>query len=471
METEGIVQVQRQVFRQEQRLRMTPQLYQAIRILALPVQELKLSIEEELERNPALEVLEDKTTVSLEENLQKDTDSEEEGYFDDASDSGYGRSRSSDDDDAKKKFIEGVAARPESLQEHLMQQLRVQPIDSDAFVAGEILIRNLDENGFNREAVETLFPPERRELASRMVQMIRAFDPVGCCTADYRESLLVQILLHPSPHPRASEIIERHLELAERGKHKEIARKMKTDEEEVRSALEFIRGLEPIPGRNFSTDAPKYVIPDVMVKMQDGQFVIYLNDEAIPVLGVNPFFRDLLKGKEKEQEKAKDKRREVKKFVSSRLQDARWFIRSIQQRNETLLKVSRAIIEFQRDFFRRGPKYLVPLTLKDIAQQVDVHEATVSRITNGKYMQTEWGIFELKYFFSNPVSTVRPDGSHFSKEGVKQVVKEIIEQEGGDKHLPDNKIVELLASRGIHIARRTVAKYRTELDIMSSYRR
>jgi RNA polymerase sigma-54 factor len=298
-----------------------------------------------------------------------------------------------------------------------------------------------------------------------MMEMIRAFDPVGCCTEDYRESLLVQIRLHPSPHPHAAEIIEKHLELAERGKHREIAKKMRVGEEEVRKALEFVGELEPIPGRNFSTDAPKYVIPDVMVKLQEGQFVIYFNDEEIPLLGVNPFFRDLMKDGDKRKPK------DVRKFVSSRVQDARWFIRSIQQRNETLLKVSRAIIEFQREFFRKGPKYLLPLTLKDIAQQIDVHEATVSRITNGKYMQTEWGIFELKYFFSNPVSSERPDGSRFSKEGVKQVVKEIIEQEGGGAHLPDKQIVELLAGRGIHIARRTVAKYRTELDIMSSYRR
>ena len=459
------MQVQRQVLRQEQRLKMTPQLFQAIRILALPVQELRLSIAEEIERNPALEVVEEKSTVSLEENLQKNTDTDEEGYFDDASDSGYGRSRSSDDDDAKKKFIEGVAARPESLQEHLMQQLRVQPIEPELFAIGEALIRNLDENGFHREPVETLVEPERRGLLPGIMEMIRAFDPVGCCTGDYRESLIAQIRLHPAPHPRAVEIIEKYLELAERGKHKEIAKKMRSSEEEVHEALVFIRKLDPIPGRNFSTDTAKYVIPDVMVKLQDGQFVIYLNDEEIPVLGVNPFFRDLL------AEKGRQKVKEVKKFVTSRVQDARWFIRSIHQRNETLLKVSRAIIEFQRDFFRRGPKYLVPLTLKDIARQIEVHEATVSRITNGKYMQTEWGIFELKYFFSNPVSSARPDGSRFSKEGVKQVIKEIIKQEGGDEHLPDNKIVELLIGRGIRIARRTVAKYRKELDIMSSYRR
>jgi RNA polymerase sigma-54 factor len=171
------------------------------------------------------------------------------------------------------------------------------------FAIGEALIRNLDENGFHREPVETLIEPERRYLLAGLLEMIRGFDPIGCCTVDYREALLVQIRLHPAPKPHAAEIIERYLELAERGKHKEIARKLKVGEEEVRKAIEFIGELEPIPGRNFTTDSPKYVIPDVMVKLHEGQFVIYLNDEEIPVLGVNPFFRDLMKDKGKQKQR------------------------------------------------------------------------------------------------------------------------------------------------------------------------
>jgi RNA polymerase sigma-54 factor len=201
-----------------------------------------------------------------------------------------------------------------------------------------------------------------------------------------------------------------------------------------------------------------------MVKLKDGQFVIILNDEEIPVLGVNPFFEGIQGAARRE------KLKELRQFVSEKIQHARLFINAIQQRNLTLLKVARAIVEFQRDFFINGPKYIKPLTLKDIAAEIGVHEATVSRTTTSKYVQTEWGIFELKYFFSNSISGAGSSGSRFSKEGVKQVIKEIIAEEGG-RGLSDQKISELLAARGISLARRTVTKYRKELDINSSYNR
>ena len=232
--------------------------------------------------------------------------------------------------------------------------------------------------------------------------------------------------------------------------------------DDVQEALEYIKGLTPFPGRLFSSDKPTYVVPDVMVVMREGQFVLIMNDEEIPVLGVSDSFSDMANA---------DAARDVKRFVKSKVKDARWFIHSIRQRNETLLKTSRAIVEFQRDFFLNGPKALVPLTLKDIAGEVGVHEATISRITNGKYIQTEWGIFELKYFFTNSISGAGSSGSRFSKEGVKQVIKEILEEETGDRHLSDQGIADLLEKRGIKLARRTVAKYRKELDISSSYKR
>jgi len=181
-------------------------------------------------------------------------------------------------------------------------------------------------------------------------------------------------------------------------------------------------------------------------------------------LGLNPFFTNIQNHPEAQ------KLKEVKQFVNNRVKEARWFIQSIHQRNQTLLKVAKAIVEFQRDFFLKGPKYLRPLTLKDIAQEIGVHEATVSRITTSKYIQTEWGIFELKYFFSNSISGAGSTGSQYSKEAVKQIIKEIIEQEGG-KNLSDQKIADLLSKRGIQLARRTVTKYRKELAISSSYDR
>ena len=435
---------------------MTPQLYQAIRIMALPLQDLKLTIQEELEKNPALEVVSDATETPLE--TQEDQP-DDDGLYDNSSDPGMPQQA---DADAKHRFMEGALSRPESLQDHLLWQLRLQPISPDEFRVGELLIRNLDERGFHREDPAGLVLSSDLTSLRKMLELIQELDPVGTCTANYRESLLAQIRIHPEPHPISSRIVADHWELAERAKLPELTRKLKISESEVKEALAFIRQLDPIPGRNFSQDGVRYVIPDVLVKVLDGELVIVLNDEVIPVLGVNSFFQDL-----SNQQGAGG----VRKFVNSNLQEARWFIRSIRERNRSMLKVTRAVVEFQREFFRRGAKYLVPLTLKDVASEVGVHEATVSRIANGKYLQTEWGIFELRYFFTNSISGSGSTGSRFSKEGVKQVVKEIIQEESDGKPLSDSKIQRILDRRGIRIARRTVAKYRRELDITSSFHR
>lgn len=456
------MQVQRPVLVQQQKLRMNPQLYQSIQLMALPIQDLRFRIQQEIEQNPALEVVEERSTVSLEE--VEDTPSEEYDYFENTSDPGYTRSYDTEASDSKQQFMEGALSRPESLQDHLLWQLRLQPIPEDDFELGELLIHNLDENGFHLEDPHSLVPESRHEALERMARMIQGFEPVGTCVSDYRESLLVQARLRDDMPDGADTVIEQHFDLLEREKYKEIARKMKITEEDVHEALEFIRTLTPFPGRKYSTESPRYVIPDLLVTMKEGQFVIVLNDEEIPVLGINPFF-DRMNNSNSEQ-------KDVNRFVKSSVKDARWFIHSIQQRNQTLLKVSRAIVEFQRDFFLRGPKYLVPLTLKDIATTVDVHEATVSRITTSKYVQTEWGIFELKYFFSNSISGAGSKGSRYSKAAVKERIREILEEDKGEeKHLSDQRVADLLKQRGITIARRTVAKYRKELDISSSYDR
>ena len=470
---------QQPALRQEQRLRMTPQLYQAIRIMAMPLQDLQVSIQEELERNPALEVLEDNSTASLD---AAPDGSEEESVFAESSDSGYlnggGSGRA---DDSKRGFLEGALSRPETLQEHLLWQLRLQPLTAQEFLLGELLVRNLDDNGFMLEAPESLdraAPPERLR---KLMELIQGFDPPGCCTRDFTDSLLAQIRVHPHPEPGSAELVRNHMELAERGKLGEIARAMEVSERKVRSILEFVRGLDPIPGRNYSSEQVRYVSPDVIVRQIDGEFRLLLNDEQIPVLGISRFFEQLSRD---------NPDRELKKFVNHNLQDARWFMRSIDERNRSLLKVTGAVLEVQREFFRRGPKYLVPLTLKDVAAEVGVHEATVSRLANGKYLQTEFGIFELRYFFTNSISGAGSKGSRFSKTGVKEMVREIVTgaattdgatgkpPSAGDKPLSaskkplsDSRIAEILAEKGVKIARRTVAKYRKELDIDSSYRR
>ncbi|MDR1179508.1 MAG: RNA polymerase factor sigma-54 [Spirochaetales bacterium] len=458
------MQFQRPVLVQEQRLRMNSQLLQSIQIMALPLQDLRIRIEEELEKNPALEMLEEPQNLSLEDGQRRNSEVDE--YFEDSSDPGFTRGSGYDEEggDAKRRFMEGALSRPESLQDHLLWQVRLQPVRGELIEVCELLIRNLDGNGFHREKPEVLVPGEKRHLLEEGMRLVRELDPVGVCTADYRESLLVQAEARPDAPRCARLILLDHFEALERGKYKDIAKALKISEEDVEDALRFIKTLTPFPGRLYSGEPPRYVIPDLMVKLKDGQFVIILNDEEIPVLGVNPFFADI-------QDSCVAKQpREVKQFVATNIRDARLFINSIQQRNQTLLKVARAIVEFQREFFIRGPKSIKPLTLKDIAAEIGVHEATVSRTTTAKYIQTEWGIFELKYFFSNSISGAGSTGSRFSKKGVKQIIKEIIEKEGG-KGLSDQKISELLSVRGISLARRTVAKYRNELDISSSYER
>jgi RNA polymerase sigma-54 factor len=444
---------------------MNTQLLQGIQIMAMPLQELRIRIQEELEKNPALEVFEEPQSYSLDERPKKN--SEEYEYFEDSSDPGFTRGPGYDEEggDAKRRFMEGALSRPESLQDHLLWQVRLQPVSPAVVEVCELLIRNLDENGFHRENPQTFVPESKRRLLKESIQLVRKLDPIGVCTADYRESLIVQAAARPDIPDHALVILQNHFEALERGKYREIAKDLKIHEEEVAQALAFIKTLTPFPGRLYSGEAPRYVIPDLMVKLKDGQFVIILNDEEIPVLGVDPFFA----GIHDSCGRARDTR-ELRKFVNTNIQEARLFIKCIHQRNQTLLKVARAIVEFQREFFIRGPKFIKPLTLKDIAAEIGVHETTVSRTTTAKYMQTEWGIFELKYFFSNSISGPGSSGSRFSKEGVKQIVKEIIEKEGG-KGLSDQKISNLLSERGISLARRTVTKYRKELDISSSYER
>ncbi len=441
---------------------MNPQLLQSIQLMALPLQELKFRIQEEIERNPALEVVEDKSEDSLDSEV--DSRAEDHDYFENSSDPG--RPLDEEASDRKRKFMEGALSRPESLHDHLMWQLRLQPIEEKQFNIGELLIMNLDENGFHMEDPAKLVKGDDAVFIPHLKRLIQSFEPIGTCTSGYKESLTVQTKLVGGAPDHTREVIEDHLDLLERGKIDEIARKLKISASQVQSILDFIKTLDPLPGRRYSTEKTTYVIPDLQVRIKNGEFVLILNDEEIPVLGVNPFFTDIINDKNGSAEAKK-----VRRFAQNSMKDAKWFIRSIHQRNQTLLKIAKAVVEFQRDFFVKGPKYLVPLTLKDIADEVDVHETTVSRITTAKYIQTEWGIFELKYFFSNSISGAGSSGSRYSKEGVKQIIKEIIENDSSNKRLSDQKISDVLKKQGISIARRTVAKYRNELDIDSSYKR
>ncbi len=454
-------QYQKPAFAQVQRLKMTPQIYQSIQLMALPLHELTNRIHEELEKNPALELIEDKSLVSLEE-YSNSKNEDKENYFENSSDSGYTSQEGREASDRKQKFIEGALSRPESLQEHLMSQLLLHALSKEQFEVGELLIHNLDSNGFFQEDPNTLLNTAQQKILPVMLDVVRSFDPAGICVKDYKESLILQAQLSVDAPDGTIEIIKDYLPLIKKKSYKELSKILELSLDEINAVIEFIQSLNPYPGRLFSTSPPVYVIPDIMVTIKNGEFVLVLNDEEIPVLGVSPFFEETqnIKGEKATQQ-----------YVKNSIRDAKWFINSIHLRNKSLVKIATVIVEFQRNFFLKGPKYLVPLTLKDVASEVKVHETTVSRISNAKYMQTEWGIFPIKYFFTNSISGPGPGYSRFSKEGVKEVIRELLEEDTSEKRLSDQKISDLLKLQGINIARRTVAKYRSELSIDSSFER
>jgi len=453
------MQLQRPVIVQEQRLRMNPQLLQSLKVMELPVMELRERIEEEIEKNPALELVADRTTVSLDAAIKPNKDKDEYDYFEVTSDSGYVTKGGEAAAEEQRRFIEGALSRPETLQQHLLWQLRLQPLDDEFRRMGELLIQNLDDDGFIKEPINLLLKNMDPVRIEQAIKMIQAFDPQGTCTSGYMESLQVQIGLLPYAVPKMIEALE-YLELLERGKIPEAAKKLKCAEEEVLEIYGLLKDLSPFPGRSFANTDTRFVIPDIQVAKQEGEFVLILNDVEIPVLGLNPFFMKMSVKKEEKQ---------VRDFARENIKEARWFIDAINLRNHTLLRVCRAIVEFQRSFFSNGPKFLAPLTLRDIAGELGIHETTVSRTANGKYIQTEWGIFEIRHFFSNSISGAGSTGSKYSKGGVKEVIRELISTE--DRHFSDQEITELLSKRGINLARRTVAKYRNELDFGSSYKR
>ena len=456
------MQAQRPVLVAEQRQKLNPRMLQSIKILAMPVAELTEEIQAEIEANPALEVLDDHTEVSLESYAEDKADGPSDSWEDENADFSY--SSASPDDDSKRKFLEGAIALPESLQEHLLAQLSMLPLGPATRELGERLIQNLDEAGFHTTDPYELCAGCPREAIDEAMAAVRALEPCGTCVADYKESLLVQARLDPEAPEGAVEVLREHLEDLEKGRKAEVRKALKLREGQFEAILAYVKTLSPFPGRLFSTERTRYVVPDLAIRVEDNEFIIELNDEIIPVLGINPFFAEL--------SSRKAGAKEVEAFVKGNIEKAKFFIGSIQQRNATLVKVARAIVKFQPRFFLEGPRAMQPLTLRDVADEVGVHETTVSRIANGKYVQTDWGIMELRRFFTNAVPSTASSADQHSKEGVKAVLKEILEAEkGGDGALSDREIVDILAGRGIKIARRTVAKYRGELDLDSSFSR
>lgn len=463
------MQSQKIVLTQEQKLKLSPQLFQSIQLMALPLADLEQRIREEVDKNPALEVAREKGEISLADmnsGPEQERASQDYDPFENSSDPGYSpqlTSASYSGEDKKRQFLEGAVSRGETLQEHLEEQLNLMKgFSREEYDLAYSLIHNLDENGFHRED-PLLLTGGARELLDRVLPRMQHLDPAGCCTENVMESLAVQAARSPDAPADIISFLEEIVPRMLDEKEQVLIQESGLSEEEFRSRLEFIRTLTPYPGRLYSGDSLSYVIPDIQVKREGDELNIYLNDSPVPELRVNAYFEEL------DSEKGQDK--EVRKFVGNHVKNARWFINSLEQRNRTLLRASRAIVEHQREFFMKGVKGLAPLTLKEIAAEIDVHEATVSRITTNKYVQTEFGIFELKYFFTGAIASTGSSDTTYSREAVKEIMKELIEEHTGPKRLSDQKISDLLAEKGIKIARRTAAKYRKELDIDSSYKR
>jgi len=451
--------------KQTQKLVMTPQLQQAIKMLQLSNIELSERIAEELMENPALEVEEreidyernvEKEITADEKNNKYDEGFEDEYFFEDKS---FIRIDESSGADKKREFIEGAISREETLKEYLLWQLRLLDISEEEFKIAEVLISYLDPQGYLPEAIQDItnelnVPSEKLD---EIVRIIQSLDPPGVGARDIKECLLLQ-LRNRGSFPLAEKITESHLNSIKLKKFDEVAKKLKVSETKVKEAFSLISKLEPYPGRQFYSEDIKYIIPEVIIEERDGKWEVFSSNYSIPRLKVNNYLENLLR--------RKDTEKRIKDFAADKVQRAKNFIHSIEQRESTLIRVTRMILEKQKDFFEKGPKYLKPLTLRDVSEDVGLHESTISRITSSKYVQTPFGIFPLKYFFSNPIPA--HGNREYSATSIREMIKDIIQNEGMKKHLSDQKIADLLAKRGIKIARRTVSKYRKALNILPS---
>jgi RNA polymerase sigma-54 factor len=444
---------QRPVLAQQQQLKLSPRMLQSIRLLALPLQELTEQINQELEENPALELLTGTEEVSLdvmEASIDTTYDSDDNLREAEYSDDAFGFNTEGND---RNTIIEQTIAIEESLQEHLISQLGLLPLSEEERSIAERIIQNTDENGFHILPPSELCADSDPETLRRILSLLQRLDPPGTCTSDYRESLMVQAEIASNAPPKTLEVLSQHFENLQSRNHGTIKKALGLDDRQLGRIMEFIKTLNPYPGRAFSKARPRYIVPELAMWLEDGEIKVRLNDATIPKLGINRLYSELA---------SRSSRGEAEKFAREKVEHARFFIDSIKKRNATLLKTAFAIAEAQKDFFINGPKALKPLSLKDVAEKINVHEGTVSRVVNGKYVQTDWGTFELRRFFTNAIN--RENGENTSKEGVKAEIAQIIgELESKGQKISDRIISEILAQRGISVARRTVAKYRSEL--------
>jgi RNA polymerase sigma-54 factor len=485
MASQGMQQVQRMGLHQV----LAPQLQQSLHLLQVPVLELRSLVAQELQTNPTLEEVADQSQEEEAEKPAEDVDSataktektsdEEDSSAEDAEfkeefdqlakldeewreyfgQSGGGFSYDSEDEERRQFFLDSQV-RQESLQEHLINQLRTAEASEQDRKLGELIIGSIDDRGYLTSSLEDLSASTgvSAEDLGKALHLIQEFHPVGVAARDLRECLLIQLDRLGKSEEIESVVVANHLEDLGKKRFPEISRTLGITVEQVQQIANFISTLDPKPGSRFSAEPDNYVQPDVLVQKVDGEWVIILNDEQIPHLRISNTYKELMA-----QSSNKD---DVKNYIRDKIRSGKFLIKSIHQRQQTIRNVAKVIVDRQMEFLEKGVAHLKPLTMGQVADVVGVHETTVSRAIANKYMQTPQGVFEMKYFFTPGFQTA--SGQSISNTSVKDAIKEVFEKEDQTKPLSDQEIVAILGAKGITIARRTVAKYRNEMNILPS---
>ncbi|EFP9136149.1 RNA polymerase factor sigma-54 [Shigella flexneri] len=466
--------------RLSQQLAMTPQLQQAIRLLQLSTLELQQELQLALESNPLLEQIDtheeidtretqDSETLDTADALEQKEMPEElplDASWDTIYTAGTPSGTSGDYIDDELPVYQGETTQ--TLQDYLIWQVELTPFsDTDRAIATSI-VDAVDETGYLTVPLEDILESMGDEEidideVEAVLKRIQRFDPVGVAAKDLRDCLLIQLSQFDKTTPWLEEarlIISDHLDLLANHDFRTLMRVTRLKEDVLKEAVNLIQSLDPRPGQSIQTGEPEYVIPDVLVRKHNGHWTVELNSDSIPRLQINQHYASMCNNARNDGDS---------QFIRSNLQDAKWLIKSLESRNDTLLRVSRCIVEQQQAFFEQGEEYMKPMVLADIAQAVEMHESTISRVTTQKYLHSPRGIFELKYFFSSHVNT--EGGGEASSTAIRALVKKLIAAENPAKPLSDSKLTSLLSEQGIMVARRTVAKYRESLSIPPSNQR
>jgi RNA polymerase sigma-54 factor len=457
---------------------LSPQLQQSLLILQTPLLELRNLVQQEMETNPVLEELPEdlganersEAEASADENFRNEfeklasLDEEWRDYMAQSASFNFDGRRPSKEADEKRQFLFDSIPVQETLQQNLIAQLNQTVLSADDRKAAELIIGNIDDDGLLQSTAEEMalnsgIPQDDFE---RVLGLIQTFYPAGVAARDLRECLLIQLRRQGKEHSLEYKIVFEHMDDLGRHRFLEIARRMAISVEDVQKAADNIARLNPRPGQVFAAAPQNYVLPDVIAEKVDGEYQISFNNEQIPHLRISNVYKDIIASGDSQSSDVKD-------YIRDKIRSGKFLIRSIHQRQQTIMNIAQQIVSRQRDFLEHGPSHLKPMTMAEVAETVGVHETTVSRAVSGKYIATPQGVFEMKYFFTGGYQTAT--GESLSNTSVKQAVLDLVKHESGSAPLSDHEIVEILSDRGIPIARRTVAKYRSELNILPSHMR